>query len=206
MVARSLLKEPFWPSLKRLVDWLQKDGADLSTAQASKAVHALEEDLLVYKIGGAIKLHDPLRLLDKLASEWRKPEIRSRVALRLPEKGNWPAELSSDPLLRWAVTGESSASHYLVFSQAGPTRIAVSDLNRAIELLHGTPEPITNFADVELIETEEPGFFFQTVADRNGVRRASRLQTWLELQAGDGRQRDAAIDLRSQILSEALKT
>jgi hypothetical protein len=122
MVARVLLAEPSWPSLMRLVDWIRKDGADLSLSQASKAISALEEELLVLKLGGTIKLQEPLRLLDRLGSEWRKPVIRAREALRIPEGSNWAARLSSDPSLRWAITGESSASRYTLFSQGGPKK------------------------------------------------------------------------------------
>jgi hypothetical protein len=56
---------------------------------------------------------------------------------------------------------------------------------------------------VELVETDEAGFFFGNETDGKGVRWASRLQTWLELQSGDARQQDAAKDLREQLLKEA---
>ena len=63
-------------------------------------------------------------------------------------------------------------------------------------------EPVPSFADIELMQTEDAGPFFDTEADENGVRWAGRLQAWLELQAGDARQQEAAKDLRTQILKE----
>ena len=114
----------------------------------------------------------------------------------------WAARLSSDPALQWAVTGETSASRYVMFSQTGPSRIAVSDLARSVALLGGTPEPVPNFADIELLEMEEPGIYFANETDSDGVRWASRLQTWLELRGGDARQQEAARDLRQQLLRE----
>ena len=93
-------------------------------------------------------------------------------------------------------------TRYLIFSQGGPRRIAVSSLSLATSLLSGTPEPVPNFADIELIETDEPGFFFGTETDDNGIRWASKLQTWLELQSGDARQHETAKELREQILRE----
>ena len=188
-----------------MVRWIREAGADLSLAQASKAIRALEEELIVRKLGGTIKLQEPMHLLDKLGSEWRNPIVR-RQAVRLSEDVElWARRLSSNTTLRWAVTGESSASRYVVFSQGGPRRIAVSDLPRAASLLGGVPESVPNFADVELLQTEEPGFFFQTVADDRGIKWASRLQTWLELQAGDARQQEAARDVRGQILQGAAR-
>jgi hypothetical protein len=201
LVARKLLTEPVWPSLNKMVRSIEDAGADLSMAQASKAIRALEEELIVVKLGGVIKLQDPMRLLDKLGSEWRKPVIGARKAVRLNEDElSWTNRFSSDTKLRWALTGESSASRYVIFSQGGPRRIAVSDLSSAALLLGGVTEPVPNFADLELFETDEPGFFFETATDERGVRWASRLQTWLELQAGDARQQEAAGDLRCQIL------
>ena len=203
MVARMLLTHLSWPSLGSLVSSIRQANIGLSLAQTSKAIRALEEDLIVAKFGKTIKLQEPGRLLDRLASEWRKPIIKGRATLRLPMHATqWAARLSSDPALQWAVTGETSASRYVMFSQTGPSRIAVSDLARSVALLGGTPEPVPNFADIELLEMEEPGIYFANVTDSDGVRWAIRLHTWLELRGGDARQQEAARDLRQQLLRE----
>ena len=67
LVARALLSEPAWPSLSKMVHWIEQAGAVLSLGQASKAIRALEEDLIVSKIGGAIKLQEPLHFLTSSA-------------------------------------------------------------------------------------------------------------------------------------------
>lgn len=203
MAARMLLQRPKWESLSELAAAIQSAGVALSLPQASKAVQAMEEDLIVSKSAGVIALNEPLRLLDRLGREWRKPLVRAWQALRLPKGMDWAGVLSTSPLLKWALTGESSVTRYAMFSQGGPRRIAVSSLPLALTLLGGTPESVPNFADVELVETDEAGFFFGNETDGKGVRWASRLQTWLELQSGDARQQDAAKDLREQILQEA---
>lgn len=203
MVARMLLQRPRWESLSELAAAIQVAGAALSLPQASKAVQAMGEDLMVSKSAGAITLREPLRLLDKLGSEWRKPLVRARQALRLPPSTDWARALSSNALLKWATTGESSVTRYVMFSQGGPRRVAVSSLSLAMTLLGGIPEPVSNFADIELLETDAPGCFFCNETDEQGIRWASRLQTWLELQSGDPRQQDAAKELRVQLLKEA---
>ena len=38
LVARILLSEPSWPSLSKMLHWINRDGTDLSLAQASKAI------------------------------------------------------------------------------------------------------------------------------------------------------------------------
>jgi hypothetical protein len=203
MVARMLLQCPEWKSLSSLAEALEKNGAKLSLPQVSKAVQALCEDLIASKRAGVITLKDPVSLLDRLGTEWRGLELCERAGLRLPPRLDWAAALSSNPMLKWAMTGESSVTRYAMFSQGGARRIAVSNLRLSMNLLGGQPEPVPNFADVELLETEEPGLYFGNEVDERGVRWASRLQTWLELQSGDPRQQAAAKDLRSQILKEA---
>jgi hypothetical protein len=201
MVARMLIERPKWSSLSELSQAIFQSGADLSLPQISKAVQAMQEDLMLTKSTREITLIDRVRLLDHLAREWRKPKIRSRQALRLNSNRALAPALSSNPLLRWAFTGETSAVRYAMFSQGGPRRIAVSSLPLAQTLLNAEPESVPNFADVELVETDEAGFFFDNEVDGKGERWASRLQTWLELQSGDARQQDVARDLREQILS-----
>jgi len=82
--------------------------------------------------------------------------------------------------------------------------MAVSNLPLALKLVGGTPEPVPNFADVQLIETGEAGFYFDNEMDEKDIRWASPLQTWLELNAGDARQQEAGRDLRKQVA--AMKT
>jgi len=70
----------------------------------------------------------------------------------------------------------------------------------AATLLEGAPERVASFAEIELLETDEPGFFIASEIDEKRIRWASRFQTWLELQSGDARQQDAARDLRMQLI------
>lgn len=203
IVARILLTRPRWDSLKDLVAAVQGAGAKLSMGQGSKAVRTMAEDLIVSKRKNVITLREPLRLLEKLGQSYKRPTDRNRQALRLPRKGGWVKALQSDSDLKWVVSGESSVVHYAVFSQGGPRRIVVSSLPAALRLLDGAPESTASFADIELVESLDASRFFGSVTDEDGIRWASPLQTWLELQSGDARQQDAARDVRDRILKEA---
>lgn len=222
LVARMLLKRPHWETLSELAASITSAGGELSLPQVSKAVQAMTEDLIVSKESGAIRLRDPLRLLDKLGGEWktslqfrhitdsaggRSTKVQmspyhSRQSLRLPKGTDWVQALSSAPELLWAVSGESSVNRYAMLAQGGPLRIVVSDMGLALARLGGTHEPVPSFADIELLATKDAGAFFDQETDANGVRWASPLQTWLELQAGDARQQEAAKEIREQILKE----
>ncbi len=202
VVARMLMMKPHWKSLSELAAGIRDVGTSLSLAQVSKAVAALAEELVVSKGSGSISLTEPLRVLDQLARTWKQPPLRKRQALRLTSREGWQAQLSACRDLRWAVTGESSVPHYATFAQGGPRRIAVSSLSQALSCLPGKPESVPNFADVELVETTEEGFFFANEVDEQGVRWASLLQTWLETQGGDARQQEVAEDLRQRLLQD----
>jgi hypothetical protein len=199
MVARMLLAKASWPSLNALVAAIRAAGCDLSLPQTSKAIRALSDDLVVEKEGRGIRQIAPLTLLDNLGAAWRKPVFTARQWLRLSPGQDLAKALSAAADLNWAISGTSSVLRYAAFAQGGPRQIVVSDLARAQAILGGTPEPVTSFADVELVETGEPGFFFMNEIDDTGLRWAGKIQTWLELRAGDARQRQVAEDLYGQL-------
>ena len=50
------------------------------------------------------------------------------------------------------------------------------------------------------MESEEDEYYFANERDEAGVLYANRVQTWLELNAGDARQRETAKDLYQTII------
>lgn len=80
--------------------------------------------------------------------------------------------------------------------------MAVSDLRLAESILSLTPENVPSFANIELIETLDDSAYFANERDDDGVRYASRIQTWLELNSGDARQRETARDLYQSIIRD----
>jgi len=175
----------------------------LSLSQVSKAISAFVEEIIVTKTGNMIKLTDPVRLLDNLEKNWhRKPPRRQRNYRSLDGRPRL-SELSKSKHLAWSLTGQSSALRYCTIAQGGPVQVAVSDLKHAESLLLLTPESVPNFADVALIETTDDEYFFANERDDEGIHYASRIQTWLELTAGDARQRETAKDLYQVIIKES---
>lgn len=202
LVARMLIEKPNWETLseltKAIANRAQLKGPSLS--QVSKTVSAYAEELLVLKDGNTIRLADPIRMLDQLGKNWHlNPPGRSRFyrsskgPLRL-------SELSNSTKLAWSLTGESSATRYCTIAQGGPMKLVVSDFKLAESLLSLTPESVPSFANIVLFETQDDAAFFANEQDEGGVRYASRIQTWLELNAGDARQRETARDLYQSII------
>jgi hypothetical protein len=203
LVARMLIEVHQWATLSGLTESIAKHSQlkGPSLSQVSKTISAFAEEMLVLKESNTIKLVDPLRMLDQLGRNWRSnPSGRSRYyrSSKSPLKLN---ELSSSSKLAWSLSGESSAARYCTLAQSGPIKVAVSNLKLAESLLSLTPESIPSFADIVLIETQDEASFFANEQDENGIRYASRIQTWLELNTGDARQRESAKDLYQSIIS-----
>lgn len=204
LVGRTMLFKRTFSSLNELAESVNKGGVTVSLSQVSKAVSAMTEDLVIGKSDGSINLNDPVGLLEKLGRGWRDT-ITGRRLLRVRKGSEWWRALSSMKDLKWAVTGESSASRYVNFAQGGPVRVAVENLSQAREAIGeaGSNETVPSFADLELCEVEDPGYFFAPETDERGIRWASKVQTWLELQSGGARQKDASNDVKSLILNES---
>jgi len=178
---------------------IEDGGTKISISQVSKAVAVLEEERLIGSQGRALYILDPDEIMEELARAW-KPEVKRKVLLRVENHLDALTRLNRSVDLKWSVTGESSVGHHLPFSQGGPLRVAVSNLPEAEKLLGGTVEPIPNFADLELLETDEPGYFFHNDLSAS-IRWAGLLQTWIELKNGDPRQKDVAREIRNLIIA-----
>lgn len=200
MVARAFFTQSHFETMGEIQAAIHAGGAELSFSQVSKAVSALEQELIVSSSGRSIRLRDPLRLLDRLAAEWRSPRTQKRY-LRVSNPHASLSRLSRTDVT-WAITGESSVTKYAAFGEGRPIRVAVSNVLKAAQILEGVFEEIPNFADIELIETSEVGFYFQNQCDADGIRWASPLQAWIELNNGDGRQQDVAREIREKIIQE----
>lgn len=186
-----------------------KGGIDISLSQVSKTVSALVEERILGSQGRPIYLLDSDLLLERLASDWPRPP-KERTYLKLPggrsslSRLKWDEDgTDSNKKFKWAITGESSVAHHLAFARGGPLQVAVSNLRKAKEWLQGEEESIPNFADVALLESDEPGYYFDNDVDENGLRWASVLQTWIELANGDGRQKDAAREILNLIIPQS---
>lgn len=205
LVARMLISNPQWDTLSELTEAIEKQSQlkGLSLSQVSKAISAFVEEMIVTKEGNTIKLTDPFRLLDNLGKDWRRrPPRRQRTYRSLDGKPKL-SELSNSKSLAWSLTGESSATRYCTIAQGGPIRVAVSDLKLAESMLSLAPENVPSFSDIVLVETKDDEYFFANERDDEGIRYASRIQTWLELNDGDARQRETAKDLYQAIIKDA---
>jgi len=178
-----------------------EEGATILTkGTVSKVVQILEQERIVTRALGRIRLVSRESLLEQLQVNYRKGEGRTVLGkCALQPDGIW-SRLAESRVL-YAATGLSSASRYGLISGLDRQQIYVENLTRAIDLLMVKPTRL--FPNVELVEDSSPVPYFDTRSE-GPERWASPVQTWLELSLGEPRERVAALQLRSKLaLSEA---
>ena len=202
LVARALLVKPVFDKVK---DISMLTGVTMSTV--SKALTQLEEDLVISRKNNRIKLLQGDILLDKLAANYEKPDMK----VRYQAKSGMPAD-SLARLLKQAasqerlvISGVSSAEEYATFAQE---KVLTVYTNVAPEILIAKSNAnITKtdmFANLEIFQTDDLRVFFDP-REKDGIPFASPVQTYLELISGDKRQQDAAEQVRRGILADIEK-
>lgn len=200
LVGRALLGRPEYGMVKDVRAEVERRGGSVSMGTVSKVLSALEEDLVVAKTDG-VRLIQPAVLLDRLAEHYDGPGATRR------RTGKAPLGLPFyEDLLEAAggagarAVGRDESLYVVAPTGQEPTRIYVSRLGDWLDELPF--QETDRFANVEFVEVADAGVFFDpTVHD--GLPWCSALQVYLELAGGGKRERDAAAQLRGDLLDAA---
>jgi len=175
----------------------------ISLATVSKALKGLEDDLIVSRGDAGISLVQPDKLLDKLAANFSRAKDRPPFRAKVPAEGKELFELllrTADELKAPIVaTGNGSATQYAVMQRGPILSVYCPEPETLFKRLGGTATD--RFPNVEIIEANEPFLYFDAREDR-GFRWASPVQVYLELMAGDKRDRETAEQVREFILKD----
>lgn len=173
----------------------------LTLSTVSKALMQLEEDLVLQRRGRELRLLHLDRLLDGLARAYRPPasSVRFMGHTKMTSEQVWANLMRLQPTTRAIMTGLASAPRYS--DLAGPDRLQlyVSDAGRVAAALGATPTEL--FPNLELIETDEEGVYFDSTSDDRGTW-SSVIQTYIELASAGAREVEAAKQLRTQLLRQ----
>lgn len=200
LVARAFLARSRYDGVQDVMDEVAGRGGLVSLGTVSKALKRLEEDLVIRRDGRASVLLQADELLDRLAAAFRPPRVRARKTYR------WNG--SADDLLDrlrgceggLVLTGAASVARYGVMPREKAIQCYCPAIEPVARGLGDAAEESPRFPDLELIETGDPTAFFDSRGG-DAVPASSPVQCWLELQAGDKRQRDAAAGVRNRILA-----
>jgi hypothetical protein len=180
-----------------LKSWNKKP---MSLSTVSKSLKALVEDLIVER-KDIIRLVQPDKLLEKLSESYAPPKIKERVRLKVPEESGTLRELlqrqSQELSLPLVATGTSSVTQYAVMQRGDVLSVYCPRIEMLVERLPGSQSD--RFPNLELVETEDETVYFDARKEGNSWW-ASPVQVYLELMAGDKRDRETAEQVRSFIL------
>jgi hypothetical protein len=178
------------------------DKRAMSLSTVSKALKTLEEDLIIAR-KDTIRLLQPDRLLEKLSDNYVPPNIKERVRLKISEKSGTIGELlrkKSQALgLPLVASGTSSVGQYAVMQRGDLLSVYCPRLEMLLERVPGNPTD--RFPNLELIETEDETVYFDARQEED-FWWASPVQVYLELMAGDKRDRETAEQVKSFLLKD----
>ena len=181
-----------------LVDRWDKKSMSLSTV--SKVLKTLEEDLIIER-KDTIRLLQPDKLLGKISDNYAPPNIKERVSFKVSEEHGTILELlmklSQTLGLPIVATGTSSVSQYAVMQRGDIVSIYCPRVEMLLERLPGSQSD--RFPNLELVETEDETVYFDARQGRDFCW-ASPMQVYLELMAGDKRDRETAEQVKSFLL------
>jgi len=208
MVGRCLIAKPMYAEVQQLhgdvnarnilVTRWGKTAMGLSTV--SKALKGMDDDLITERQNG-VRLLQADKLLDRLSESYEPPGITRQIRMKINCSRNEllrlireKSDMVSVPVV---ATGLSSVSRYAVMQRDDILSVYCPRAAALLEQLPGKEDD--RFPNFELLESEEQPVYFDAREDI-GFLWASPLQTWLELVAGDKRDRETAEQVRSYLL------
>ena len=190
LVARTFLFRAQFTSLAEIDAEIRKRGGAVAMSTISKALKRMEEDLIVTREDGVIRLLQTDKLLDSLASSYREPGIRRQTTVKCSDPlaklmQNVPSDLNA------VFSGKSSLDAYAVMGRDDQPVLYTVSIDRLLESWGDRVQETRRFADLEILETDEPTVYFDK-RSQNGMPYASPIQTYVECKSGDKREKEAA--------------
>jgi hypothetical protein len=207
LAPRALLVNSVFQSAKGLIEFINARGGRTTFSTVSKVLKQLEEDLVISREAKSVRQIQPEKILDSLSTNYKPPKITSRWLGRC--NASSLAELAA-PLQqaaiaqgkRFVLTGASSANQYCAFG--GEPIVSVYTDASIAPLLAATGlqfEEEKRFANLEIFQTFSDWVYFDP-RDKDGLQIASPVQAYIEMAAGDPRQRQASEEIRRRILAD----
>lgn len=207
VVARVFLLRPEFKSVNALWEEIGKRGGRVTLPTVSKVTAVLEDDLLIdrgSKSGSrtrSLRLLQPEKLIDLLAENYRRPEVTreftGKTTLSPKELAKALASWAEESGGRVVRTGASSVSAYAVMAREDVQAFYGTDIEGLLRRLGDRVKRTDRFPNLTLLETPDDFVYF----DGRPNLVASPVQTYMELAAGDKRDRETAEEVRRVLLT-----
>jgi hypothetical protein len=233
IAARAFLLVPQFGSVQEMLKEIQKRGGEITLATVSKVCKSLEADLVIERASAEAsrgrspsrlqseklsppmprtkpppfvrrtRLLQPEKLLDLLARNYTPPEVRrtfrGKSVLPPEELRKRLKSLESKSDIKVVLTGASSVEAYAIMAREPMQSFYCTDIEGVTGSLGSALRETDRFANVTLLETRDNFVYF----DRRPGLIGSPIQSYLELLAGDKRERETADQVRRVILGQA---
>jgi hypothetical protein len=207
LAGRVFLLRPRYGAVNEILEEVTKRGGSLAISSVSKVVRRLEEELIVGRQRGVIRLLQPDKLLEGLAREYQKPSFRrtflGRTSWELERLVKRLSTVAQETDSSIAVTGSSSVSQYAVMAREQTISLYCSDIDAVVSatLKEKVIEETDRFTNIRILETSDDLVYFD-VREKGGIPWASPIQTYVELMAGDKRDRETASQVAETLLKQ----
>lgn len=199
-VARTLLVRSRYDQVTELREEIVERGGTISLSTVSKVLSRLEDELLISREEG-VKLLQPEQLLDRLAGDYRGPEVRRRTAGRVPDlRAGLRAALDSADQENFALLGKADGTYASFPGSEETVTLFTDDMDALLSVLEVKED--RRFPDVEILETTAETVYFDA-RRRDGFAWTSPVETYLQLAGGGKREQEVAEKLRGDLLSQA---
>lgn len=201
IVPRVFLCRREFESVSAIKDEIDARGGKVALSTVSKALARMVEDVLIRRTDTSITLLQPDALLDKLRESFERPSPKRTATLKVGSLDQFFRRVeSTESRPRLVLSGAASQGRYASGLRSDQPEAYCENLGevrtRAGDLWNETER----FSDLTIIETGDRTPFFDARRDPSGVVYASPVQTYLELAAGDKRDREMAESVRESLL------
>ena len=209
MIPRVFLARAVYPAVKEVQAEVERRrfpfqrwaATPVALSTVSKALKSLEDDLIISREMGTIRLVQPDKLLENLSRNYSPTKQGSLVRRKVSASEGELRRLLSDASRRLdlpiVATGGSSVSRYAVMERLALLAVYCPDAEALVRELPGSA--IDRFPNLEVIETTEELPYFDA-REEEGFRWASPVQVFLELMTGDKRDVETADQVKELIL------
>ena len=203
LVARVFLECAAYKSVGDIYEEILRRGGRLSLATVSRVLKVLEDELIIGRQEGDIRLLQAEKLLTNLVANFEPPEVKrsfsGKVSLPQSQIISVLSEAADQQDVRIALSGAGSAGRYAVMATEETLSVYCTAYDKLLPQLPVISD--TFFPNLTLQETTDETAYFD-VRHQNGYPWASPIQTYLELMTGEKRDRETAEQLRSLLLRE----
>jgi hypothetical protein len=187
-----------YPKVSDIYTGIKDVGGKITLSTVSKVLTALQEQLIISKEDGEIRLLQPAKLLSNLKSGYREPIVSKILRMNIPTtKQEAKIILDSYFSNNWIWSGESSAEFYATTTPTDQFKVYCRNIDIPQEfILKYVDVRFYNYTFCIIPESEEYLLF------DSKENAASKIQTYLELSQLDKREKEIAKDIEKDILYE----